>query len=177
MQSAASLSQDIFRIVFRRGSLQRVQFTNQRLLTALLLSTVLLVGVQLWFFQTDVLDAGLLLFVVVSGLLIATSMLTWKVPRKRLMTAVLTVLLICCGGLALLLVAALLATTLLPSASIIKIGLPIVLGLVAWLGISNCLQYALACSRPKAFVYTLAFGLILALLYSTLQGLLAVVFS
>lgn len=174
MQSAFNLSQALVRIVFRRGSLQRIHYSNNRLLFAMAACIGLLVLAQLRYFGTDALDTGLLVFVCVSGLLIAASWLTWKVPRKRLMVALLTSLLIAAAALLILVVASWLP---LGDSAAIKYGLAGVLALLVMLGTSNSLQFALASKRTKAVVYTLIFALALVLLYTTLQGLLAIVFA
>jgi hypothetical protein len=174
MQSVMNLSQALFRIVFKRGSLQRVHYSNNRLMFALSTCVGLLVVAQLWYFDNDVLDTGLLVFVCVSGLLIAASWLTWKVPRKRLMTALLTSLLIAAAALLLLVLAASLP---LWEQAPARYGFAGILALLVMLGVSNSLQFALGSPRLKAVSYTFIFALALVLLYTTLQGLLNVVFA
>lgn len=174
MQSVMNLTQALFRIVFRRGSLQRVHYSNNRLMFALFSCVGLLIAAQLWYFGNDVLDTGLLVFVCVSGVLITASWLTWKVPRKRLMTAVLTSLLIAAAALLVLVLAAGLP---LWDQAPARYGFAGVLALVVMLGVSNSLQFALGSHRLKAVSYTVIFALALVLLYATLQGLLQVVFA
>ncbi len=174
MQSVGNLGRDLFRIVFRRGSLQRVHYSNNRLAFALIFMLLALVAAQLLYFHNDALDAGLAVFVCITSLLIASSWLTWKVPRKRLMTAVLVVLLIAAIALALLA-----AVSPLPiwHQAATQYGFAGLLAGIVVLGTANALQFALASGRGKAFAYTGLFALAVVLLYTTLQGLLAVVFA
>lgn len=174
MQSVMNLSQALLRIVFRRGSLQRVHYSNNRLLFALFACVGLLIAAQLWYFGNDALDTGLLVFVCITGLLIAASWLTWKVPRKRLMVALLTSLLIAAAALFLLVLAAYLPWWEQAAA---RYGFAGLLALIVMLGVSNSLQFALGSHRLKAVAYTLIFAVALVLLYTTLQGLLQVVFN
>lgn len=174
MQSATNLSQALFRIVFRRGSLQRVHFTNNRFGFAIVACIGLLIAAQRWYFGNDVLDTGVLVFVCVTGLLIASSWLTWKASRIRLMVALLSSLLIAAAALLLLVVASALPLWEQPAA---RYGFAGVLALIVMLGTSNSLQFALGCHRLKAFSYTLIFTVALVLLYTTLRTLLQTVFS
>jgi len=154
--------------------LQRVHYSNNRFLFALCACVALLVAAQLWYFGNDVLDTGLLVFVCVAGLLIAASWLTWKVPRKRLMVALMVSLLIAAAALLLLVLAAGLPIWDQAAA---RYGFAGVLALLVMLGVSNSLQFALGSQRLKAVVYTVIFAVALILLYTTLQGLLQVVFA
>ena len=174
MQSIGNLGSSVFRVVFRRGSLQRVHYSTNRLVFALLLMLAFLIAAQLWYFRSDALDTGLAAFVGTTSLLIASSWLTWKVPRKRLMTALLVVLLITAAAFLLLTVASVFPVW---DQAALRYTFAGALALAVILGASNCLQYALGSSRTKAFTWTIAFALVVLLLYSTLRGLLAVVFA
>ncbi len=174
MQSLSNLSRALYRIVFRRGSPQRVHYSQPRFLAALGLSIGGAVGTQLAYFGADVLDTGVLLFVLFSGFAVGVALLTWKVPRSRLLPTLLAVLLVTAIGFCLLWALGLLPVNISETARLIAAGL---VGLAALVGLANCLQFALQSSTTLAFGYAGCFALALILLYTTLSNLLAVVFS
>ncbi len=172
MQSVPSIARALYRIVFRGGTPQRLQFSAPLMLSsvALLLFGGIVGG--RFFLDLSFVEIGLLLFTVLSGLYIASALLTRTVPRVRLRASLLTVLLLLGSG-------ALLLVLLIPLKAIDSLALAAsVLVLLAVLsGTTNTVHYARGGSRANAALLSLAFAALLGAFYATLRWLLETVFS
>jgi hypothetical protein len=165
MQSAQSIGRALYRIVFRGGTPQRIQFS-----TPLLLSTIgiLLIGAV---------EIGLALFTLLSGLYIGAALLTRSVPRARLRASLLTVLLLLAlAGLVFTLLIPLLIPPLgLDGRVVLITSLLVFVGVTS--GATNAVHYARGGSRANAALITVAFAALLGAFYATLRWLLETVFS
>lgn len=172
MQSAQSIARALYRIVFRGGTPQRIQFSAPLMLTAIgaLLVAVIIGG--RFFFELGMVEIGLVLFTLLSGLYIGTALLTRTVPRPRLRASLLTILLLLATGSLLLL-------PLIPAKDVAY--LPLIAGglvlLAVLSGATNALHYARGGSRANAALLALAFTALLGAFYATLRWLLETVFS
>ena len=173
MQSPQSIARALYRIVFRGGTPQRIQFSTPLLVTAL--GTTLGAGILSgrFFFTLTAVEIGLALFTLLSGLYIGAALLTRSVPRARLRASLLTVLL-------LLGLAGTLLVLLIPLRALDALVVPIA-GLLALLGVlsgaTNAVHYARGGSRANAALLTFAFAALLGAFYATLRWLLETVFS
>ncbi len=173
MQSAQSISRALYRIVFRGGTPQRIQFSPQLLMTAIGIAVATAVIAGRWLYDLSVIEIGLLLFTVTSGLYIGTALLTRTVPRARLRPTLLTILLLLAG-------AGLVLTLLIPLRPAVPAvaatgGLILLAALLS--GATNAVHFARGGSRLNAALLTLAFTAILGAFYGTLRWLLETVFS
>ena len=172
MQSVQSIARALYRIVFRGGTPQRLQFSMPLLLAAvgLLLAGAIIGG--RFFFALSYVEIGLALFTLLSGLYIASALLTRSVPRARLRASLLTVLL-------LLGTAGTLFILLIPLGSIegVVLGAGVFALLAVLSGTINAVHYARGSGRVNAVLLTLAFAALLGAFYATLRWLLETVFS
>lgn len=173
MQSIQSIARALYRIVFRGGTPQRIQFSTPAMLSAIAVSagTILLSG--RFFFDLSAIELGLVLFTLLSGLYIGAALLTRSVPRTKLRASLLTVLL-------LLALAGTAFTVLIPARGLdLPVVLPssilVALGLIS--GTTNTVHYATGGTRANAAFTTLAFTAGLGAFYATLRWLLEAVFS
>ncbi|TNF87080.1 MAG: hypothetical protein EP301_07445 [Gammaproteobacteria bacterium] len=173
MQSAQSIGRALYRIVFRGGTPQRIQYSTQLLLTGIGLTLVCTVVSGRYFFSLSAVEIGLVLFTLLSGLYIGAALLTRSVPRAKLRASLLTVLL-------LLALAGLVLVLLIPLRGLEPMFVPIA-GLIVLTGVisgtTNTMQYARGGSRASAALTTIAFAATLGALYATLRWLLETVFS
>jgi hypothetical protein len=173
MQSAQSIGRALYRIVFRGGTPQRIQFSTPLLLTAIGLTLICTVVSGRYFFSLGAVEIGLVLFTLLSGLYIGAALLTRSVPRAKLRASLLTVLLLLAlAGLVLVLLIPL--RGLEPTFATIS-GLIVLTGGIS--GTTNAMQYARGGSRANAALITIAFAATLGAFYTTLRWLLETVFS
>jgi hypothetical protein len=177
MQSAQSIGRALYRIVFRGGTPQRIQFS-----TPLLLSTIgiLLIGAVIsgrYFFELGAVEIGLVLFTLLSGLYIGAALLTRSVPRARLRASLLTVLLLLAlaGLVFTLLIPLLIPLQGLDGRVVLITSLLVFVGVTS--GATNAVHYARGGSRANAALITVAFAALLGAFYATLRWLLETVFS
>jgi hypothetical protein len=172
MQSVQSIARALYRIVFRGGTPQRLQFSAPLLLSAIGLTLAGAVVGGRFFFALSYVEIGLALFTLLSGLYIASALLTRSVPRARLRASLLTVLLLLGAAGALLIL-------LIPLRSIegVVLGAGVLALLAVLSGTINTVHYARASSRANAVLLTLAFASLLGAFYATLRWLLETVFS
>jgi hypothetical protein len=173
MQSPASISRALYRIVFRRGSPQRIHYDNRLLIWSLIACAIFTLATLRYLYQCSYIEIGLLLFLGLSGLYLAVALLTRRAPRQRLRLALQSVLIILTAAQLLLLLAtpivALLPDSLVP--------VTVIVGLIAINGIGNCVQFAQSSSRSRALLQTLALVVAIAVLFSILRNLLQTVFG
>ncbi len=178
MQTLSSLGNAVYRIVFRRGSPQRIHFSTRRMLVGGSLMLLAVIGAQLLFLGADALDTGVLVFVLLSGLAIGSALLTWKVPRTRLLPTLLACVLIIACGFTLLSLAGLIPQILGEGlGAALRTGLLLAVGIAMLVGLGNSLQFALKSTTAMAYTYAALFGVAVTLLYTTLTRLLAIVFA
>lgn len=177
MQSVASVSRAVYRIIFRSGTPQRIHFSAGLLVIAVIVFTTAAVIAHRWLFSSGVLQIGLFLFTVLTGGYIGAALLTRKVPRSRLRATITAVmLLLATAELFLLLVAGL--AVLIPAAHTELAAAATVAALSALtMGISNCLRFATGDNRASAIMTTAGFITALAAFYAIMQSLLETVFS
>ena len=173
MQSVQSTARALYRIVFRGGTPQRIQFSSQMMLLAIALTLVTAIISGRFFFALTAVEIGLMLFTGLSGLYIGAALLTRSVPRARLRASLLTVfLLLGCAGLVLVLLIPMRASiSHLPTIA----SLLVLLGLIS--GTTNTVQYAKGNGRANAAILTIAFAAVLGAFYAVLRWLLETVFS
>lgn len=173
MQSAVSISRALYRIAFRGGTPQRIQYRNGLLLTGLITFVFTSVLVLRYLFGLTFIEIGLALFTILSGIYLGVALLTRKVVRARLRISLQSLFL-------LLAVVQTVLLLLIPAAPYLS-WLPLTAGLVALvvalMGSTNILQFARGGSRTRAATLTIAFAAVLAAFYSILRSLLETVFS
>ena len=103
MQSLTSIGRSIYRIVFLGGSPQRIQYSNRRMAVSILLFIALAAATQRYLFFNDFIAIGLFLFTCLTGIYIASALLTRKVTRPRLRISLLAVWMILAASQLLLL--------------------------------------------------------------------------
>jgi hypothetical protein len=173
MQSARSIARALYRIVFRGGTPQRIQFSIPLLMAAIGLTVAAAIGAGWLFFNMSAIEIGLALFTLLSGLYIGSALLTRTVPRTRLRASLLTVLLLlAAAGLILLML-----TPLKPYVPTITLsgGLVVLAGVLS--GTTNALQFARGGTRGTAALVSTASAAVLGAFYVTLRWLLETVFS
>lgn len=173
MQSAASISRALYRIAFRGGTPQRIQYSGGLLLSAMV--SFLLIGVIVlrYLFELSFVEVGLALFTVLTGVYLAAAFLTRKVARARLRMSLQSVFLLLAASQWLLLL-------FIPLRSLTP-WLPIVAGLavliILLMGTINVLHFAQGGPRSNAVFLSLSFAAALGAFYSILRSLLETVFS
>jgi hypothetical protein len=173
MQSAQSIGRALYRIVFRGGTPQRIQFSAPLLLTAFSTAVVAAILSGRLLFELSAIEIGLALFTVLSGLYIGAALLTRSVPRSRLRAALLTILLLLATAGVLLMV----LIPLQPLDPMIRLSAGLFVLAAVLSGTTNALQFARGGSRTNAALLTLAFAAVLVAFYSVLRWLLETVFS
>ena len=173
MQSVQSIARALYRIVFRGGTPQRIQFSTQLLLIAIAATLVSTIIAGRFFFSLSAVEIGLLLFTGLSGLYIGAALLTRTVPRPRLRASLLTVFLLlgCAGVLFVLLIPLRDSISYLSTVA----GMAALLAVVS--GTTNTVQWAKGTGRGNAALLTVAFTAVLTAFYTTLRWLLETVFS
>ena len=136
-QSLPNMMAGVWRVIFLRGSPERVHYSRRRFLVGLFVA-ILLSGCVQWFVHEDhVTFVVLRVFAELTMFMLAVTLLTAKVARFRLAYAMLLLVLIsACADAAMLLFAA------LPPGQILS-GTSIVLGLAASFGAANTFAWAL----------------------------------
>ena len=172
MQSVPSIARALYRIVFRGGTPQRLQFSTPLMLSAFVLTLVGGIVGGRFLFGLSFVEIGLVLFTLLSGLYIGSALLTRSVPRARLRASLLTVLL-------LVGTAGVLFVQLIPLRAIngLVLGAGALILTAVLSGATNALHYARGGSRMNAALVTLAFAGLLGAFYATLRWLLETVFS
>jgi hypothetical protein len=173
MQSAQSIGRALYRIVFRGGTPQRIQFSIPLLMAAIGLTVAGAIGAGRLFFNLSAIEIGLALFTMLSGLYIGSALLTRTVPRVRLRASLLTVLLLlAAAGLILLLL-----IPLKPYVPMLTLagGLIVLAGVFS--GTTNALHFARGGTRVNAALVTAASAAVLGAFYGILRWLLETVFS
>ena len=173
MQSARNVAHSVYRIVFRRGSPQRIQYSDRRLVGSIVAAVVLLIAALRVFFGASMVETGLALFVVLSGIYIGAALLTRRAPRMRLRQTLLALLLILSAACILLIAASPLAGMTAP----IRTLLAGAVGLACVAGLANSLQYAYGPSLAVAWASALGFVAVLGTYYLTMRSLLEIVFT
>ncbi|MGI9328339.1 MAG: hypothetical protein ACR2PZ_24190 [Pseudomonadales bacterium] len=171
MQSLGSLSRSVARILFARGSPERIQIAPQTLPLSLLLAALAYGLVHLYLFKLSGAQVALSLFSMISILAMSMAWMTRYVARRRL-AQVLVAMLLISALLGLLLT----AVGLLPLADRqLWLALPLLLLLLY--GLSHCLGYALRCSQWVALLWCVLFAAVVYGLYALLDQQLAQVFA
>lgn len=173
MQNVMSLGNAIYRIVFRGGSPQRIQYSDALLIVSISVFIGLSIVCAALFFRSSIIEIGLLLFTCLSGIYIGAALMTRKSPRSRLRTSLVAIFLILIGAEVAL-------TILTPFAREVAALRPVaivVIGVAVLVGATNVLHYALGSSRTNAALLTLLFAASLGAFYSIMQSLLETVFS
>jgi hypothetical protein len=173
MQSPLNLAHSVYRVVFRGGSPQRIQYSDQRLIAAVLATVVLSIGSQVLFFNSSIIETGLGLFTLLTGTYLLSALLTRKVPRGRLRQTLLAIFLIFAMAQVILLIGA-------PFTTMATWITPLIAGVVAvciLMGAKNSLRFALGCSAISAWGYALLYAFALGAFYATMHFLLRTVFS
>ncbi len=172
-QSLQSIGRALYRMTFRGGTPQRINFDPR--LTGLAAVAVPLLGALAlrFFFEASYVEIGLALFTVLSGLYIAAALLTRKVPRPRLRLCLQALLLL----LALSQLVLLLMTPIAASIDSARLTLALVVLTLLLLGTVNVLHFAQGGPRSNAVLLTLAFAAGLGAFYAILRGLLEAVFG
>ena len=173
MQSLSSLSRALFRIVFRSGSPQRIQYSDRLLIVSVLSFGVLLVASQVFFYAATIVETGLILFTSMTGIYIATALLTRKASRMRIRTSLLAGFLLLAAAQAILLLIAPFADMI----SGLRPTVSLVLGIITLMGVTNILRYALSSSLSLAALYAVACAAGLGIFYVAMRWLLQIVFS
>lgn len=174
MQVPLANAYSVYRIVFKRGSPQRMEFTSGRFLAAFAGYIVLIVACQLFFFGSDPLQSGLFLFASLVWLWVGAALLSRKAPRNRLRLSLLAVVMIgTYAALVLLLTAPLMGYA--PHGA--RYVVAALVAIAVLLGVSNCVQFTLAASRASAVTATVLSALAVTVFYVTLTSLFQVVFS
>lgn len=173
MQSAVSISRALFRIAFRGGTPQRIQYNDRLLLIGLIGFVLASIIVLRYLFNLAFIEIGLALFTFLSGLYLAVALLTRKVTRSRLRISLQSLFLLLGAVQCVLML-------FIPLGAFIP-WLPVAAGIsatiIVLMGSTNILQFAQGGQRGSAALLTLAFAAALGAFYSILRGLLETVFS
>ncbi|MGD8832757.1 MAG: hypothetical protein PVF57_19275 [Pseudomonadales bacterium] len=172
LQPITSIGRSLYRIVFRAGSPQRIQYSDRLLLTAVFVLPAAAIGALVLFFEASVLEIGLVLFTLLAGTYIGAALLTRRASRARLRTSLLSFLLILDAAGVLLIAFA--PATHIPGARIV---VAVAVAGATLLGTSNIVQFTLASGRLAAVLVTLAFAVALGAFFTVLRPLLMTVFS
>lgn len=171
MQSLGSLSRSVARILFARGSPERIQVAPQTLPLSLFLAALAYGLVHWYLFNLSGAQVALSLFCLISILAMSMAWMTRYVARRRLLQVLVAMLLI--SALVGLLLA---AVGLLPLADLQPwLALPLLFLLLY--GLSHCLGYALRCSQWLALVWCVLFAALVYGLYTLLDQQLFHVFA
>ena len=173
MQSAVSIARALYRIAFRGGTPQRIQYRSGLLFAGIFVFLLSSSIVGRYLYGLTFIEIGLALFTFLSGIYLAVALLTRKVVRARLRLSLQSLFLLLAAVHCLLLL-------LLPAAPYLP-WLPLAAGLTALvivlMGTTNILQFARGGTRARAAIETLALAAALGAFYSILRSLLETVFS
>ncbi len=172
-QGPLSIGRALYRMTFRGGTPQRIAFDARLTALAAVASPVLGALTLRFFFAVSYVEIGVALFTVLSGVYIASALLTRKVPRPRLRQCLQAFLLLLATSQLLLLLMTPLALYLEYARLILAL---IVLGLLLS-GTVNVLHFAQGGPRSNAVLLTVAFAAALGAFYALLRGLLEAVFA
>lgn len=168
MQSFASIGRALYRIVFRRGSPQRIHYSQRLTLWSLLALVVLAAVSQRYVFGNDAVGIILYLFTWFSGMYLAVAFASRRVPRGRLRQGLQSAVLILAAAHLVLLLAAPVARAM----DFLPYLLGALVGAGALMGLANCVHFALGGSRARAVGHTLIFAFALTAFYATMHALL-----
>lgn len=170
MQSFTSIGRALYRIVFRRGSPQRIHYSQRLTIWTLLALVMLAAASQLYVIGNGAVEIILYLFTLLSGMYLAVAWSSRSVPRGRLRQGLQAALLILAAAHLALLAAA----PLIPLVDPLAYLMGALVGTVALMGLTNCVQFALGSSRARAAGYTLIFAFALTAFYATMLALLEI---
>lgn len=173
MQSAQSIARALYRIVFRGGTPQRIQFSKQLTLWAMGTSITAGAIAGRWLLGMSVIEIGLALFTLTSSLYIGAALLTRSVPRARLRASLQTVLLLTAAGAVVLVL--LIPLRFLGNPFVMTAGILVLAGVLS--GTVNAVQFARGAGRLDALIMTLAFAAVAGAFYATLRWLLETVYA
>ena len=176
MRSVLTLGHSIYRITLLGGSPQRIAYSNRGMLTALLLFVVLSIAGQRLALQSGVLEIGVFLFTMLTGLYLGLALLTRLVPRVRLRVSQLAVLWILATSQLLLLLCAPLLRLLTARSDWMTFALIAAVLIPVLLGINNCLRFALSTRSDRSILYTLLFAVAVSGFYVVMVSLLETLF-
>lgn len=168
MQTAGSIGRSLYRLVFRRGSPQRIQYSPHLTIGALLALVLLAVAVRRWVFGGDVLAVVLYLFTVLAGLYLGAALASRRIARSRSRVALQAALLVLGAAHLLVLLAA-------PLSGLVPVRwVALAAALAALAGLGSCTRFALGTTGSKAYAWTLLFLFAAAGFYATMEALLAI---
>lgn len=173
MQSAQSIGRALYRIVFRGGTPQRIQFSTSLLLWAVGVALAAGIISGRWLLGMSIIEIGLALLTLTSGLYIGAALLTRSVPRARLRASLQTVLLLIAAGAVVLVL--LIPFRFLGSPFVVTAGILVLAGVLS--GTVNAVQFARGAGRLDALIMTLAFAAVAGAFYATLRWLLETVYA
>jgi hypothetical protein len=166
----ASVCNAVYRIAFKRGSPQRIHY-SQRLTVGALLGLILIaVATQLLVFRADLIGVCLYLFAATSGLYLGVAWLSRRTSPPRLRQALQAGLLILATSHLLVLPAAPFAIRF----SWLPYLAALTAAAVALSGLTGCVHFALGGSRATALSYALVFAFAVAAFYATMRWLLSI---
>lgn len=172
-QTVATISTSLIRLVFRGGSPERIRYSDRLLIVGLLGTVLATVASEHWFFEHSLLQTGLLLFTLFTGVYLGAALLSRRVARTRLRVALQSVWLLL-FAVATLLVCLTPLVRFLPDA---RTGIVAAAGVVVLMGMANVIQYARGTTRLRAVLTALAFVSLLGAYYTILSTLLEILFS
>lgn len=179
MPSLKSIVRALYRMVFRGGTPQRVQYSGRLMLTAMAVFLATAILALRFVFTLSFVEIGLALFTLMSGIYLAAAWLTRKVGRAKLRSCLQSLFLLLAASQVVLLL--LLPLSMLTSETPGFANLPLVAGLIVLggllMGTSNILHFAQGGPRSNAVLLTLCFSAALGAFYSILRALLEAVFS
>jgi drug/metabolite transporter (DMT)-like permease len=172
-ETVASIGKSLLRIVFRGGSPERIRYSGNLLIGALLGTVAAAIAVQIGFFQSSAAETGLGLFTLLSGVYLGSALLSRRISRVRLRVAV--------QSLWLLLLAILLALlVLIPLVRLVpelRPGLAVAAAIVLLLGLTAVVHYLRRGRRRHAAMLSIAFVTVLGAFYEILHVLLEILFT
>lgn len=170
-QSLANVVTNLLRVIFLRGSPERIHYSTKLFIVALLLAIAASAAVQAIVFDDPALLVGLRVFSELTMFMLAMVLLTRKVARLRLARFMLVVV-----AISLLADTALLLCGLLNFQSVTRIGVYII-GFSAVYGASNALHWAIKGQFWLATVGVCGYVLVVTVLDNTFRGLFSVMMS
>jgi hypothetical protein len=174
MSAIGRVGRGVARIAFRRGSPQRIPYSSRLTVATLLVLLALAILVQVYVFANDLVGVSLYLFSLFAGLYLGTALLSRRVPAARLRPTVQATLLLLAAAHLILLLAALLTAPFAAALPWMAWLIAAALVGIVILGMTNCVQFALARSRAAAAGVTLAFVFAVAAFYATMARLVAI---
>lgn len=173
LESVASVGKSLLRIVFRGGSPERIRYSD-RLLAGGMVGTFLAALVtQLAFFQTSLVEAGLGLFTLFSGVYLGSALLSRRVTRIRLRIGLQSLWLVLLAVLLVLIA----LVPLVPFLPVLQTVATAGGAILLLMGMTSVIHYVRRGSRRRAAMVAIAFITVLGVFYSTLSALLDILFS